>query len=324
MADDIATADTTAGRPAPAGPKGPPLDDLMLAMDVVDTLRHRESVALRELEQDGRDEGLKEGLRRLYEGQGLAVSDRILDDGIRALKESRFTYERTPPGLPRTLAGLWVRRRVIAAALAVLVVAIVAWIGWQSWQQAAAERAVETARIELAETLPAQIAAAGEAAAAEAKTTDARARVAQLQADAAAALARADAAAARVAAAALQRLHGDLARVYDLRIVSRPGEDSGVYRIPDVNSGARNYYLIVEAVTPDGKLLSLPVTNEEDGRTANVTKWGVRVPQRSYEAVRRDKLDDGILQDAIVAVKPRGALDPVYAMAVSGGAITEW
>ena len=34
--------------------------------------------------------------------------------------------------------------------------------------------------------------------------------------------------------------------------------------------------------------------------------------------------DDGILQNDILAVKPRGALEPVYRMAVSGGAITQW
>ncbi|MEQ8347884.1 MAG: DUF6384 family protein [Sneathiellaceae bacterium] len=319
----MAGTGATAPDPAPDA-RGAPLDDLMLAMDVVDTLRHRESVALRELEQDGRDETLKDRLRRLYEGQGLAVSDRILEDGIRALKESRFTYRPTPPGLSRTLAGLWVRRAAIAWGLAVLALLVVAWAGWQHWQQASAAREAVAAQLELTETLPRRIAAAGEGAAAAAMAADARGRVAQLREDAAAALARGDAAAARVAASALERLREELTRVFELRIVSRPGEDSGVYRIPDVNTGARNYYLIVEAVTPDGRTLTLPVTSEEDGRTANVATWGVRVPRAVYEAVRRDKLDDGILQDNLVAEKPRGALDPVYRMAVSGGAITEW
>lgn len=309
---------------APASPPRPVLDELMLAMDVVDTLRHQENVALKELQQDGRDETLKERLRRIYEGQGLAVSDRILDEGISALKESRFTYEPTPPGLSRTLAGLWVRRAALGKVLAVLLVLALALTAWSAWRQASAERAAEAARIELTETLPRDIAAAGEAARAEALSEDASERVEQLQADAASALSRQDAEAARVALGALQRLREDLVRVYELRIVSRPGEDSGVYRIPDVNTGARNYYLIVEAVTPQGMLLSLPVRNEETGRTEIVSKWGVRVPERIYEAVRRDKTDDGILQNDVLAIKPRGALDPVPAMTVSGGAITQW
>ncbi|MEZ2132838.1 MULTISPECIES: DUF6384 family protein [unclassified Sinorhizobium] len=315
---------TAAATSAPSDAKGPALDELMLAMDVVDTLRHQEDVALRELAQEGRDDVLKERLRRIYESQGLAVSDRILDEGIKALKESRFTYEPTPPGLSRTLAGLWVRRGALGKTLAVLVILALAWIGWSVWQRTAAERAAEAARIELIETLPRQLAADVQAALAEAKTGDARERVEQLQSDASAALARSDAQAARVALADLERVRGDLMRVYELRIVSRPGEQSGVFRIPDVNTKARNYYLIVEAVTPDGKLLSFPILNEENGQTKSVSKWGVRVPQQTYEAVRRDKSDDGILQGNVLATKPRGALEPAYSMAVSGGAITEW
>lgn len=315
---------TAAATSAPSDAKGPALDELMLAMDVVDTLRHQEDVALRELAQEGRDDALKERLRRIYESQGLAVSDSILDEGIKALKESRFTYEPTPPGLSRTLAGLWVRRGAIAKTLAVLVILALAWIGWSAWQRTATERAAEAARIELIETLPRQLATAVQAALAEARTGDARERVEQLQSDASAALARSDAQAARVALADLERVRGDLMQVYELRIISRPGEQSGVFRIPDVNTNARNYYLIVEAVTSDGKLLSFPIRSEENGQTKSVSKWGVRVPQQTYEAVRRDKSDDGILQGNILATKPRGALEPTYSMAVSGGAITEW
>src|SRR5690554_6891092 len=119
---------------APSKPEEPGLSDEMLAMDVVDTLRHREGVALRELEQ---------------EGQGLQVSDRILDEGIRALRESRFTYQPTPPSFRRTLAGLWIRRGTIGKVLAVLVILIVAWIGWSYWQERSAEREAEAVRIEI-------------------------------------------------------------------------------------------------------------------------------------------------------------------------------
>lgn len=314
---------TTPNTTAPAQ-KGPALDELMLAMDVVDTLRHQEDAAQREIDQVGQDDTLKERLRRIYESQGLAVSDRILDEGIKALKESRFTYEPTPPGFSRTLAGLWIRRGTFGKVLGVLVVLIAAWAGWSIWQTAATERQAERARIELSETLPRQIAEAARTTLSEARTPQAQARVEQLQADAASALSRADTQAARVALAALERLRADLITSYELRIVSRAGEDSGVYRIPDVNTGARNYYLVVEAVSPDGKLLSLPIRSEENGQTKTVSKWAVRVPQATYDAVRRDKMDDGILQRNVLGEKRRGALDPVYSMTVSGGAITQW
>lgn len=303
---------------------GPVLDELMLAMDVVDTLRHQESVAIRELAQDGRDEALKERLRQIYTGQGLEVSDRILDEGIAALKESRFTYTPTPTGLSRTLAGLWIRRGAIGKILGVLLVLALIWGGWSYWQESSRQRAEQAAYIELTRTLPERIDAAGQAALAEARTDNARQRIGQVQADAASALSRSDAEGARAALASLERLREDLMRVYELRIVSKPGEDSGVYRIPDVNTGARNYYLIVEAVAQDGTLLSFPIRSEEDGTVKTVSRWGVRVPERAFEAVRRDKLDDGIIQDNVLAEKPRGALEPTFRTNVSGGAITEW
>lgn len=314
MADPVAE-DTSAA---------PVLDELMLAMDVVDTLRHQEAVALKELEQDGRDEALRERLRRLYESQGLTVPDRILDEGIRALKESRFTYEPTPPGIGRTLAGLWIRRGAIGKALGVLALLLALWAGWSYWQAAERQRQAEAARIELTETLPRQVEQAAEAALAEASSDEARNLVARLRADAAAALARGDAGGARHAVAGLERVRAELVQAYDLRIVSRPGEPSGVYRIPDINEDARNYYLIVEAVTPDGQVLSMPVTSEEDGKTHTVTKWGIRVPKATYDAVAADKSDDGIIQNNVLGYKPRGTLEPVFRMKVSGGAITEW
>ena len=293
-------------------------------MDVVDTLRHREGVALRELEQEGRDDLLKERLRDIYEDQGLVVSDRILEEGIRALRDSRFTYQPTPPSFSRTLAGLWVKRKVIGTALAAVVLLAAVWIGWSFWEQSRAERAAEAARVEITETLPRQLEQVGAAALSAAESEEARRRIELLQAEASLALSRSDAEAARVALDALERLRSDLLQTYEVRIVSRPGEDSGIYRIPDVNTGARNYYLIVEAITPDGERLALPVRNEETGATEVVSKWAVRVPEAIYEAVRRDKLEDGIVQNDIVATKPRGVLEPAYTMDVSGGAITEW
>jgi hypothetical protein len=302
----------------------PRLDELMLAMDVVDTLRHQESVVTREIGRDHSDEALMARLREIYEGQGLEVNDRILRAGIQALKEQRFTYEKRGSPSARFLAHLWVKRRAVGMALLALVLAIGLSLGWSAMQRSSQERAIEAQRIELTQTLPADLARAGEAALGEARVTQAEAAVRDLVADGEAALARGDAGSARAIVTELDTLRARLASTWELRIVSREGEASGVFRIPDVNTGARNYYLIVEAVTPDGLVLSRPILNEETGRTETVTTFGVRVPEEVYDAVRRDKSDDGIIQDNVVGEKPRGTLEPVYSMPVMGGMITRW
>jgi hypothetical protein len=86
----------------------------------------------------------------------------------------------------------------------------------------------------------------------------------------------------------------------------------------------RNYYVIVEAVGPDERPVELPVTSEEDGRRALVSKWGQRVTDATFEAVRRDKDDDGIVQANRLGQKRRGFLDVDYAMPVADGAILRW
>ncbi len=310
---------------APAS-EAPPakLDDLMLAMDVVDTLRHEESLVEKELSQDLRDAALKKRLRQIYESQGLAVTDRILDEGIRALKESRFAYTPPAPSFATTMAGIWVRRRLFGPLFAIVVGLLVAFIGWQIYTAGEAARVAEQARIEITETLPQALADAAAAARAAANDPDAIARIDGLVAEGEAAAIAGSAAAMRQAIEALDALRAELNLTYQLRIVSRPGEDTGVFRIPDVNEAARNYYIIVEPVTESGTVLSLPVVNQEDGRTVTASKWGVRVPEATYNAVRDDKLDDGIVQDNILGEKPRGTLKITYLMPVEPGVITDW
>ena len=123
---------------------------------------------------------------------------------------------------------------------------------------------------------------------------------------------------------ALQQVYDRLRQEDVLQIVSRPGVPSGVWRHPVNNPSGRNYYLIVEAVTPDGKSLALPITSEEDGQTRMVSLWGMRVDGRVYDAVARDKQEDGIVNRNRFGVKKRGYLTPEYAVPTTGGAITEW
>ena len=132
-----------------------PLDDIMLAMDVVDTLRHRQDLAVRELGTDAKEKQLIDKLRDIYHQQGIEVPDHILKEGVAALQESRFVYDPPPPGFGTTMARLYVGRkrwgRPVGAALVALLVLGVGYFGvWQPYQSAQAE----AARIELSEGLP--------------------------------------------------------------------------------------------------------------------------------------------------------------------------
>ncbi|MEL7049985.1 MAG: DUF6384 family protein, partial [Pseudomonadota bacterium] len=87
------------------------LNDIMIAMDVVDTLRHDRKLVDRELNDDVRREDLIDRLREIYSGQGIEVPDHILEEGVTALEEDRFTYVPPPEhDVSTRLAKLYVTR----------------------------------------------------------------------------------------------------------------------------------------------------------------------------------------------------------------------
>jgi hypothetical protein len=370
---------------APAAP--PALDDLMLAMDIVDTLRHDMRIAERELDDGKRRADMKKRLGEIYASQGISVPDDMLEEGVRALEQDRFTYKSRATGLQAGLARLYVKRGKLGLALGVLLLAgAVGWAGWYfglerprltreaavaaelarggerldaalaeittltpspalreraealaadgraataAGDQAALARALDglgaiTAEAKQLAALPARIDTALAAIRAETVDDSALTSAAALEGEAKRALAAFDGTAASGAAGKLEALLALLRQSYEIRIVQADEVPSGVWRIPEVNPTARNHYLIVEAVGPDGVAIAMPVTSEESRKTSTVKRWGVRVGQDIFDAVRRDKSDDGIIQNDRVAEKKRGMSAPEWAIPAPPGAITEW
>jgi hypothetical protein len=298
---------------APATRAGAPLDDIMLAMDVVDTLRQRRQLVEQELDEPARAQDLIERLRKIYAAQGIDVPDDILAQGVAALAQERFVHRPAPPSFATALARIYVtRRRWGAWLVACLALAAVAFGAYRT--EVVAPRAALSGELTAAHAAVLRLAAVPEA-------TD---RADTLYAAARSALGQRSYAAARAGLADLQALTATLEQTYTVRVVNRPGQPSGVWRVPDVNPTARNYYLIVEARGPDGTAVTATVRNEETGDSVPVERWGVRVDEATFQAVARDKQDDGIIQEDIVGVKRRGALDPSYTIPTTGAAITRW
>ncbi|GHA32101.1 hypothetical protein GCM10007989_30210 [Devosia pacifica] len=305
--------------------KGAPLDDVMLAMDVVDTLRHRRDLAIRELDGKTREEQLIERLRKIYHEQGIEVPDHILREGVSALAESRFVY--TPPerSLKTRLAELYVSRarwwRPLVGIAGVLFAVIVGFFFiYQPYQ--AAQR--ESARLELAEHLPEEMDALYQTIYEETKVQQAVVQAEDLRTLGKAYAQEGDRQGAQQIVERMTTLRDRLRQEYRLELVNRPGEETGIWTFPDSNTDATNYYLVVEPVGLDGEIQQLPIVNEETGDTELVEKFAVRVPERVYRSVREDKADDGILQMREIGRKSYGFLDVEYAVPVLGGTLTQW
>lgn len=317
------TASSEAGGDPASGRS--PLDDVMIAMDVVDTLRHDAFVVERELNEDERRAKLIERLREIYRGQGIDVPDRILAEGVQALEDDRFVYKPPADSFATRLARLYVTRstwgRYVFGALAAIAIL---WIGWFIIYEWPRQSRLTAERTELTETLPNRLKSLQEQIDAATSQSQFKSSVPATVRRGLAAAQTGDLEAARAARTELEERLAKLDAAYTVRIVSRKGELSGLWRTPKVNKSARNYYLVVEAIDKDGKVLQQTILNEETGKRETVSKWAVRVPREVLERVRADKADDGIISEAEVALKQRGMLEPDWRIPLAGGAITSW
>jgi hypothetical protein len=302
-----------------------PLDDVMIAMDVVDTLRHDKRLVERELDDAPRRAELIERLKEIYKGQGIDVPDQILEEGVKALEEKRFVYTPPPLTMEVRLARLYATRDVWGRRTAGIgLAALIAGAGW--YVAVERPRAVERAAIEReAETeLPARVASLVQQIEHEAKVPAITAEARQIADTARSAAAGRQLAPARAAEKRLQAMLDELRLTYEIRIVNRQGEITGLWRVPRVNPTSRNYYLVVEAIDPTGKALPREILNEETGQRETVSKWAVRVPEALFDEIQADKRDDGIIQKAVLATKARGEIEPKWQHQMPGGALTRW
>lgn len=305
--------------------KDKPLDDVLLAMDVVDTLRHRAQLVDQELGAEDRRAELLARLKEIYTAQGIEVPEHILEDGVKALEERRFAYEPPEASLSVKLAKLYVSRgkwgKPVVGGLAALGVGLAGHqafiVGPQKAEAAAVSRA-------LTETLPAELEAIATTVSSLAVTAYGKGVGDAYYQDGQAALRDEDVDGVRASIASLEVLREDLNAVYDVRVRYKNGAESGFFRTPPNNQTQRNYYLVVEAVDARGIVLTVPISSEEESDNRRVSIWAQRVSREAFEAALEDKGDDAIIQNDRIGHKERGKLLVDFDVATPGGAILEW
>jgi hypothetical protein len=293
------------------------LDDVMLAMDVVDTLRHRTRIVDMELNESAREEQLVARLKEIYGAQGIEVPERILKDGVKALAEQRFVYKAPADTFSVKLAKLYVsRKKWLPQTLGAIGVLAAIAVGFQLLVFGPMESEWKGMPTEISRVL-----AEGQALAIDPQVD---AQLGGIAAEGQRAVANGDRGAAKTQLTLLKDMTEQLALQYDIRIVSRQGEDTGLFRQSEDNPGAINYYLVVEAVAPGGRVLSVPVDSIETDKIERVNIWGQRVSEATFNRVRDEKRSTGLVTNDILGSKLRGELTPRFDDPVPGGAITKW
>lgn len=297
--DDRSTADDAAALSLP---------EMLRVLEVARQMREDRQtaeVALR------RDEVRTEIRRKLIESAkvtGEEVSDAEVDaaidqyfDTMHVLKEPKFGFE-------SLLAHVYVlRRRVAAGAAAVAIALAVTWYAFLSpWAPLSptvrAERAAAV-QVEQSQVLLRQIQSAS-------LDSEATAEASRLMAEVQAAGA-ANPSAAAAAHERLNKLWVQMQKQYEVHIVSGASEMSAFERDITDDQGKRlaGYYVIVEARSPEGRVLRQSIRNAETGETELVARWAERVSKDVYERLRDDKVSDGVLNETLFTVKRRGEIE---------------
>ena len=294
-----------------------PLEDLMAAMDVVDTLRHQRDIVAREFDADDRRERLLERLKSLYSAQGIEVPEHVLQEGIDALEEERFEYHPVVPSWRTKLAKIWVSRGRWGKPVGILALIAAVFSGIYIVTEVLPESKLRT---ELPVSMSKSVQRINELAKNPAIPNEAEAlfdKASQLLEDG-------DLEQAQAVGTSLSSMLADLQRYYIIRVISRPRESSGVWRVPDANEASRNYYLIVEAIDDTDNVIPINILNEETNKRRKVQTWGIRVNEETFYKIAADKKDDGIIQRNQVGEKLAGFLQPVFSIPTNGGTITKW
>jgi hypothetical protein len=299
---------------ATAAPSAAPLTDMMLVMDVADTIRHDPGLAADVV-----------ALRGIYARLGIGITDEIVVEGIAAYHGDRFAYVPPKAGLGTALAGLYVHRRSwLPAATAIGLILVIGLGGYFLVYRPLRHSQVQQARLELAQTLPNEMDSLYETIHEETKVQQAETEAVAIRDRGKTAAQKGDRAGAEAAVADLIGIRDTIRQDYQLDVVDRPGVKWGFWTFPEDNTEATNYYLVVEAIGQDNAPLTLPIHDEQTGKTDNVAMWGLRVPEEVYRAVEADKTDDGKIQRPVMGVKQFGFLEPDYVVQVLGGTVTRW
>lgn len=389
------------------------IDDIMLMMDAVDEIRHSQKSPDALMTDEGYAEA-RETLRGVYESQGIAVTDEMLDKGIEAFREDRFRFKRLENGFPRFLALAYVKRVSIAVGFVCLVVLSVgAGVLHNQFvtvpeqrriaaieklytvdlpnqlkravtvSQSAISKAPADNRDSLLEALNAaqtraQLAIternskaseyvgrveqvgkqASRLAEAAAQEELERQRLAQLKSDTSDDLehlkltifagmdyyqneATKDAVLSHLSNAERLFTNGDfrgagaainrgleftnfVATPLTFKIVQEKGVKSGVRRTNPKHPDAKIHYLVVDALDPSGTPLPIEVENVETGEKTITSRFAVRVTAEKYEAVKQDKISDGLLDDRLVGRKDAFTSEITWLANSPGTIITRW
>ena len=286
------------------------VQEMLRIMDVATTLRLDRELVEEQLNVDELKARLKERMLAASKVTGESVTPEEVDAAIRHYYSGLYDFREPKINPSVALAHAWVRRRQILAGAGVLAFALgLAW--WLLLSSEAplsasgrAHRQVRALSREIARRAEVVKAYSGDAAVGR--------DLAALVKEGDAFREKDDPAGLATVRDSLATLETKLGETYQVSVVAGTNRKSGFPRAYQDRQPA--FYLVVEATTADGKVLKRKIRNDEDGSIKEVSGWAERVPEGVYERLKKDKLDDGVLNEVAFAVKRKGVVDEEVTM----------
>jgi hypothetical protein len=299
-------------------------EEVLAAMGEVDRLRNEEEILGREAAGPERKQDVARRLREAYAAQGTQVDDATIQAGVEAYFDRRLRFVPGRDGLARFLALAWVHRGAVAAAVAAVLIFIAAGVAARH-ELVVAQRNAATARAEEAINLAKQKAdevrqtarrlAEFETLSVEvrgvAKDPAADGRIAEITDAGREAASNGDSAGLERSDRKLRALLAELRSTFEVRIVDRPGQYTRLWYYANGNRQRRLYYVVVEAVDPEGRPVVREIVGDDDHSTRRVSVWAERVDQALYDRIGAEK-SAGAIADPVFARKRSGWLSLDY------------
>ena len=290
-------------------------------MDVASELRKKREQAEGELNVDDAKAEIREKILATAEITGEQLTPQEIDAAIDSFYGGLYRFEKPERNLQYRLAQLYIARSTLFRRILLpLMLVLAVWYGFQT--MGSLRESKHNARIaKQLDILPAQAKKLHTACLAVARDDTARTRANDLFAKVASAEAAQDLKILEELNAKFQKLLDLLRQEYQVVVVNRPGERSGIDRYFSDQRGQRvsGYYLIVEAHDSNGQRIPIEIESKESNSRGEVLTWAERVPKSVYDRIRQDKMKDGTLEEVLFARKELGFTDMTVVMKDQSG-----
>lgn len=108
------------------------------------------------------------------------------------------------------------------------------------------------------------------------------------------------------------------------RIVDRKGEKPGFWRMRGDDESTKQWFIVIEALSSDGKSFDMPVKSAATGEIKPVSKWALEITKEDYIKFSNELEKSGFITNPVVGRAASKTTLPTWDVETTGAMLTEW